>query len=91
MDHLSYLRDGVVARGFIDSNQLGRSYAGALELGLTRIVMEAETFRWGRSSLGDDPAVDAVRCEDWRTLGASVQVAPVWDLPKRQLEFRGIT
>ncbi|MGW7505903.1 hypothetical protein [Streptomyces albidoflavus] len=90
VDHLAYLRDSVVARGFIDSTQLGRSYAGTVELGLTRIVMEGETFQWG-SAAGSDGQAEVVRCEDWRVGGASVQVAPAWDLPRPEIYYRGIT
>ncbi|MDC2960377.1 hypothetical protein PO587_38725 [Streptomyces gilvifuscus] len=56
-----------------------------------RIVMEGQTFRWGRDEYGDDPTIDAMRCEDWRVGGASVQVAPAWDLPKPEISCRGIT
>lgn len=89
VEHVTSLRDAVVARGFIDNTPAGRDYAGSLRLGLTRMVMEGETAQW----LSDEEEEGAVRCEEWQVHGASVQRAEsaAWDLPRPQIEMRGLT
>lgn len=93
LEHLRYMQGAVVGRGFLDNTRVGRDYAGSLSLGLTRIVMEGETSAW---SYPDDDFAEyggpegPVCCTDWRVSGASVQVAPAWDLPPARIELRGL-
>lgn len=89
VEHLAYLRDAVVARGFLDNTPEGRDHAGSLRLGLTRMVMEGETDHW---LVDTEEEAGPVRCEAWRVAGASVQrsQAAAWDLPQPELSIRGL-
>lgn len=91
VEHLATVREYVVARGFLDNTPAGRDYAGTLRLGLTRMVMDGETTGWTypEERLVGVPQT-AVRCTQWRVTGASVEVAPTWDLPRTQVEIRGL-
>lgn len=92
VDHLAYFADrsAVVARGFLNNTPIGRDYAGALRLKLTRIVMEGETLNWEYGDGPDGLPKGPVVCSQWRVGGATVQEAPAWDLPVPQIEIRGL-
>lgn len=91
VEHLACMQDYVVARGFLDNTAAGRDHAGTLRLAMTRLVMEGETRSW---TYADYPEMTGTQgpvcCTEWRITGASVQVAPAWELPPARVELRGL-